>query len=196
MKKLYLTRVKVIGSYFVLRNWRFGHSKYFITKFKIDDSRSETVSITDVDCEIMVCNEIKSENDILFAQRLVSDYEVSFLKRTFLFDDYTVLKKVTLKKLNKLLRRETMSTEYHDQMMGQKETKEAYMLQLRIDKVLEEFDDVSRGKLLKMRFETSIFYNTEHKYFSLNSEVNVISIDLVDKLMEELWFDNKVLYHK
>lgn len=84
-----------------------------------------------------------------------------------------------------------MGTEYEDQMLGQKETCDSYKHDLRVKKVLTLFEDAcatdARGKVLSMR-DVKLFYNNEYKTFSINHELNVVSIDLVELIIKELYY--------
>ena len=99
-KNIYLIDVKVVGHPFSL-GWDIAHSGYFITKFKIEPS-DNVVMITDVECQIVSC--IKITNIDRWLYKSVKYSNMSFLKRSILFDDYTVCKTVKLDKLKRMLK--------------------------------------------------------------------------------------------
>lgn len=99
-KNVYLIEVKVVGHPFGGLGWDPKQSNHFITKFKVNPS-DDLVMITDVECQIISCIKITSISEQL--DFYITYNMVSFLKRTILFDDYTICKRVKLNKLKKML---------------------------------------------------------------------------------------------
>ena len=101
-RNIYLVKVKVVGHPFGWYNkWDSKQSGYFITKFKVRPSDG-IVMITDVECRIISCVKITDDNKFLYA--LVKHNDVSFLKRSILFDNFTVCKRVKLDKIKRMLK--------------------------------------------------------------------------------------------
>ena len=99
-RNVYIIKVKRLRNPFGL-SWDYNQSDYFITRFRIEPSDIEYM-ITDVECRIISCTKIIGIDS--WFRNLVELNVVSFLKRSILFDNFTICKKVKLDKLKRMIK--------------------------------------------------------------------------------------------